>query len=442
MAPQESAASAFERALGNDGTEVDKPGEVTVTESGFYGSESNNGMWEKDIRTTSGDVEDPKLIFEIAWKNIVDMYGDENMIFPKDIMWLSGAPGAGKGHMTDFIMKTRGITAPPIVTSDLLHSPEAQAIKARGDLVADRHVVQLVLQKLLEPQYASGVIVDGYPRTRVQGECIKLLYNKMQEYRRKYEGLPNSPFRRPIFHITVLFVEEELSVQRQMSRGEKIRRHNKTVDETGVGHKKELRKTDVDEKLARERYRQFKELIYESLQSIKENFFFHFISADGAPEVVQERILAELKYQSLFELHELTFEKVRRLPLASEIVENARYELVRRLDSYTREHPQLLDKVIDVLSTDFFPIIRLQALSGKAIIRSENPVFDEKNALNMALDLFSERGYTAVLDFHKRRYPQRVDSEGLVKLRDRRIFEFHIEFPKPTIRLTRHEMTS
>ena len=40
-------------------------------------------------------------------------------------------------------------------------------------------------------------------------------------------------------------------MQRQMARGEKVRRHNKTVEETGVGSKKELRKTDIDEKLAR-----------------------------------------------------------------------------------------------------------------------------------------------------------------------------------------------
>uniref|UniRef100_A0A6A7G8R6 Adenylate kinase n=1 Tax=Hirondellea gigas TaxID=1518452 RepID=A0A6A7G8R6_9CRUS len=397
---------------------------------------------ESEIMPTSGDVEDPHLVFEIAWNNLVNMHGDENMTFPKDIMWLSGAPGAGKGVMTDFIMKTRGITAKPIETSSLLKSPEAEAIKARGDLVADRHVVQLVLQKLLEPQYASGVIVDGFPRTPVQAECIKLLYDKMRDYVRKYEGSETKHFRRPIFHIMVLFVEEDVSVVRQLSRGDFVRKHNKRVQDTGIGRTMTVRSTDSDAELARGRYRQFKELVYESLQNIKEKFAFHFIDADALPEMVQQRILKELEYQSSLELHQITFEKVRRLSLASEVIENSRYELVRRLDRYSREKSDLFDRVINHLLNDFFGIIRLQALSGKAIIRSENPVFEEPEALNMALDLFTERGYTAVLDFHKRRHPQRIDEHGLVILREQRIFEFHIEFPRPTIRHTKKSMTN
>ncbi len=37
-------------------------------------------------------------------------------------------------------------------------------------------------------------------------------------------------------------------------------------------------------------------------------------------------------------------------------------------------------------------IIRRQALSGRAIIRSQNAIFSEHGAIDMALDLLSERG--------------------------------------------------
>lgn len=53
----------------------------------------------------------------------------KDVVFPKEILWLGGAPGAGKGTNTAFIMKERHLTAKPIVVSDLLDSPEARAAK-------------------------------------------------------------------------------------------------------------------------------------------------------------------------------------------------------------------------------------------------------------------------------------------------------------------------
>src|SRR4051812_48886333 len=108
---------------------------------------------------------------------------------------------------------------------------------------------------------------------------------------------------------------------------------------------------------------------------------------------VQERILNELKYQSSMELGDDTFEKVRKIPLASEVILHARHELVRRLDDYRSRHSELFDRVINVLMNEFVHIIKRQALSGKAIIRSNNPVFSEQRAIDMALDLLNERGY-------------------------------------------------
>ena len=40
---------------------------------------------------------------------------------------------------------------------------------------------------LRAPTDEKGVIVDGFPRTRTQAECIKLLFETMQQLRRKYE---------------------------------------------------------------------------------------------------------------------------------------------------------------------------------------------------------------------------------------------------------------
>ena len=72
------------------------------------------------------EIKDPDVIFNSVWKNLEEELGREKLQFPKELLLLGGAPGAGKGTQTRFIMKARGLTCPPIVVSDLLTSPEAK----------------------------------------------------------------------------------------------------------------------------------------------------------------------------------------------------------------------------------------------------------------------------------------------------------------------------
>ena len=149
---------------------------------------------------------------------------------------------------------------------------------------------------------------------------------------------------------------------------------------------------------------------------------------------MQDRILKELRYQSSMELSDDTFERLRKIPLASEVILNARYELVRRLDNYKARYSDLFDQVISVIMNEFIHIIRRQALSGRAIIRSNNPVFQEKIAVDMALDLLTERGYTVVLDIRKEQRPSRWERNGDIHMKEVRIYEFQIDFARPSIR--------
>src|SRR6476661_3288681 len=103
------------------------------------------------------EIKDAPLIFERVWKQLVQERGLERMAFPKEIMWLGGAPGAGKGTNTPFILRERGLTAKPIVMSDLLDAPEMRALKDRGLLIGDHHVVEALLRELLKPEYQTGV---------------------------------------------------------------------------------------------------------------------------------------------------------------------------------------------------------------------------------------------------------------------------------------------
>ena len=133
--------------------------------------------------------------------------------------------------------------------SDLLTTPEMEKLKAQGVMVGDKEVLSVLLRKLLEPIYRDGVVLDGFPRTPVQVECLKLLVDKISELHDQFADTPLAiHFRRPTIHAMVLFVSESTSIARQLSRGREIADHNKKVAETGIGMPIELR---VDRPVAR-----------------------------------------------------------------------------------------------------------------------------------------------------------------------------------------------
>ncbi|MSU48971.1 MAG: nucleoside monophosphate kinase [Opitutus sp.] len=387
-------------------------------------------------KLTDLEIKDAHLIFDSVWQDIETTFGRENLRFPKEIILLGGAPGAGKGTNTGFITKTRGLTCEPIVISALLDSHEAQTLKNAGNMVGDREVVGLLLRQLLRNEYRDGVILDGFPRTKVQVECLKLLVDKMHALRREFYHTPLSiHFRQPTIHIMVLFVDEKESIARQLTRGRETRIRNDEVARTGIGELLEDRPTDHDEALARRRYRVFKEQTWDALQSLKEIFHYHFISAQGTFEEVEQNILRELEYQSTLELDPRTVDRLRAIPVASEIIVHARQELVKRLDSYELEHGELFAQVTGFIEKKVVPIVLRHAISGVALINAEDRALEDPRALAMLIDVFSERGYHAVVDVHKIEVPEKVDlATGAITCRMKKVFRIQIRFQGSEIR--------
>jgi adenylate kinase len=382
------------------------------------------------------EIKDAQLIFQRVWKQLENDYGRERLRFPKELILLGGAPGAGKGTNSDFIRKLRDITAEPIVVSQLLDTPEARKIKAQGCMVGDSEVVSILFRKLLSPELQNGAILDGFPRTKVQVECLKMLFDEMTTLRREFSDTPQAAhFKQPFFHIMVLFVDENESIARQIKRGREVLLHNEEVARSGVGVLWEERPTDFDVDLARNRYRVFKEQTYHALVSLKQIFHYHFINAQTSLESVQENIVRELQYQSSLELDPRTFDLLRKLPLASEIIRHARQDLVRRLDHYEVECPELLRRVIEVIELKMMPIVARHAISGMADINSEDPLFLDPKALVILIDIFSERGFHARVDLHRVEIPSRFDLEtGEIFCRVKKIFRFNIRFKGSQIR--------
>jgi len=382
------------------------------------------------------EIKDAQLIFESIWRQLKAEFGHENLRFPKEIILLGGAPGAGKGTNTAFIAKVRGLTCQPIVISSLLNSPEARALKDAGNMVGDRDVIGLVLRELLRAEYHDGVILDGFPRTNVQVECLKLLVDKMHALRREFYNTPLSiHFRQPTIHIMVLFVDEKESVARQLKRGRETKALMELAARTANSPVPEDRPTDHDESLARRRYRVFKEQTWEALQSLKEIFHYHFINAQGPVAEVEENILHELEYQSTLELDSRTVDRLRGVPVASQIIIHARQELVKRLDGYELEHGSLFAKVVALIEKKILPIVLRHAISGTAHINAEDKLLDDPLALAMLIDVFSERGYHAGVDIHRIEIPDRIElTTGKVTCRTKKVFRIVIRFQGSEIR--------
>lgn len=382
------------------------------------------------------EIKDAQLIFNAVWNELIEERGRNYLRFAREIILLGGAPGSGKGTNTRFILNARGLTCDSIVVSDLLDSPAARKIKENGGLVGDKEVVGLVFRKLLDLEYRDGAVLDGFPRTKVQVECLKLLVEKMRELHREHYDTPlHAHFRLPVIHIMVLFVEEKVSIERQLKRGRDIQAHNDEVAATGIGEVQELRATDLDVTAARRRYQVFKEQTWEALQSLKKTFFYHFINANGPIAEVEENIKKELEYQSSLELDPKTFGRLRHLPLARDIIIHARQELVRRLDGYEFDQPELFQKVVEFVDKRIMPIVIRHAISGVATVNSEEPLLHDSHALAMLIDIFSERGYHALVDLHRIEVPERVDLQtGAITCREKKVFRITIRFKGSEIR--------
>ena len=382
------------------------------------------------------DLKNAEKIFSEAMERLESRFSREDMCFPKEIMWLGGAPGSGKGTNTPFILRERDITAEPIVMSDLLDTPEMQRLKDAGQFVGDAEVIEILLAELLKPQYESGVVVDGFPRTKVQVECVKLLYNRMIELRREFFDTVHGPkFRRPIFRITVLYVTEKVSVERQISRGQKIHQHNIEVEETGNGTVIPLRKTDIDPDLAKGRYDLFKEQTFDALESLRQHFFYHIVDANGPIDEVENNIAREFQYQSSLELGQDTHDTIRNIPVVGNLIQHARFKLVRRLDNYRNRHAELFARAVELIEDQIVPILRRHSCVGRAHARIEHPLLDQDLVVDMVIDILTERGYLTTVESIEREVPLRVDqATGAIICATRSFKLFEIGFHAPQIR--------
>jgi adenylate kinase len=104
---------------------------------------------------------------------------------PLDVILL-GPPGAGKGTQAKRVAADAGI--PHIATGDIIRvirgedtelGREVKAVYDRGDLVSDELMIELIRDRLCQPDTEAGFVLDGFPRTLRQAEALDRLLDEL-----------------------------------------------------------------------------------------------------------------------------------------------------------------------------------------------------------------------------------------------------------------------
>ncbi len=122
-----------------------------------------------------------------------------------------GPPGAGKGTQAELLSETLGI--PHISTGDLFRANigqgtpiglEAKKYLDAGELVPPEITVNMVRERLAEPDAAKGFILDGFPRSVEQAQALAGILEELGE---SLDG------------VLSFVVDEDAVVQRMLARG-------------------------------------------------------------------------------------------------------------------------------------------------------------------------------------------------------------------------------
>ncbi len=99
---------------------------------------------------------------------------------------LLGAPGSGKGTQAKRLQKRMSL--PHVASGDLFRDnlkretklgQLARTFMDRGDLVPDDVTIEMLRERLRRPDVASGVILDGFPRTLAQAQALDEMLKSM-----------------------------------------------------------------------------------------------------------------------------------------------------------------------------------------------------------------------------------------------------------------------
>jgi adenylate kinase len=134
---------------------------------------------------------------------------------------LLGSPGSGKGTQATRIIEAFDIAH--LSTGEMLRAQvrantetgkRASEVMKGGGLVPDQLILEIVEERIAQPDCRNGFVLDGFPRTIAQAEAL--------DDHLRTEKLD-------LDHVIELKVAEEILLDRVMARAEQAKRHGHTM---------------------------------------------------------------------------------------------------------------------------------------------------------------------------------------------------------------------
>lgn len=212
---------------------------------------------------------------------------------------LLGPPGAGKGTQAQRIRDEFGV--PRIATGDILRAAAAAGTEVgrkareymdRGELVPDEVVVAIVAERLASEDCRGGWLLDGFPRTAAQAEAL--------------DGTIRERGLRSIDRVVYLDCSAETVIERLSGRrvcpnascgaAYHVRyvppREDEVCDRCGT---RLVRRDDDRPGTVRQRLETYRLQTADLVSRYREAGVLAEVQAEGAPEEIGERVLAELR---------------------------------------------------------------------------------------------------------------------------------------------------
>ncbi len=184
---------------------------------------------------------------------------------------LLGPPGSGKGTQAARLVEKLGI--PHISTGALLREAAAQGtelglkakeISDKGELVPDDVVLDMLEERLHQPDVKAGFILDGYPRNLAQAESLEKVLERIGQ---------------PVDEAILIDIDAEQIVQRIAKRA------------------REEGRADDTEETVRNRLRVYAEQTAPVADFYAQRGLLTRVMGDGPIEEILQRILSVLNIE-------------------------------------------------------------------------------------------------------------------------------------------------
>ncbi|HET7810052.1 MAG TPA: adenylate kinase [Steroidobacteraceae bacterium] len=211
---------------------------------------------------------------------------------------LMGAPGSGKGTQAQRLVTELGI--PQISTGDILrqHRKEgtelgkrADAIMAAGKLVDDATMLEIIRDRVAQPDARNGFILDGFPRTPPQAEALTAL---MQELGTPIDAVV-------LFEVGAEELVRRISGRRTCSLCNKVFNIYSAPPSSpatdcvaGSSEHQLFQRKDDQEETVKERLRVYEQNTRPVVSYYSDAGLLRTVSAEGSPEQITRRLRTAL----------------------------------------------------------------------------------------------------------------------------------------------------